>query len=600
MDLFLSHVEEDSLVVKELRDALEAEGYSTWDYKKDARPVIDHQTQTRQAITEAAAFVLLISPHSLDQPQHVRREVLRAAQLDKPFVPLLLDVPYAEFAAREPTWEDALAGAVAISIPPEGPACVVSAIVESLRRLGIQPSIPTLVCEERLLRATAGEGARDSQAASDIALRYFDRDFLIAMELADALEAEGYSTWYYERDFLRGRGPVASGLDRPDEPRSDVMGEAAAAVKLADLLIHDALRGAATEIHVEPTESEVRIRFRLDGVLTEVMRTPKRVHAGLLSRLKLMANRSLADDAGLPGSRSEVERTSLHITTQPTEYGEQAVVLISDRVAVHAALSQATALLILFRRDASGSPQVPLEGRGESLGWKPLLLVHVGGGEPVVETDPLWSLVPKGSVILEMPEGVSRPFLTALVGTLQGWGLQPRGPRLRIQLVLGDITDQKVDAIVNAANPSLMGGAGVDGAIHHKGGPQILQECKQLRRERYPEGLPTGEAVATTGGRLPASWVIHTVGPVYSNSEECPRLLASCHGNALRVADELGAKSVAFPAISTGAFGYPVELAAPIAIRAVKEARTRVELVRFVAFDRAAYAAFERGLRAAP
>ena len=113
VDLFLSHVEEDSFFVKELGEALEAEGYSTWDYKKDARPVVDHRTQTRDAIEEAAAFVLFVSPRTLDQPQHVRREVVRAAQLDKPFIPLLLDVPYEEFSEREPTWEDAIAGAVA-------------------------------------------------------------------------------------------------------------------------------------------------------------------------------------------------------------------------------------------------------------------------------------------------------------------------------------------------------------------------------------------------------------------------------------------------------------------------------------------------------
>jgi len=169
---------------------------------------------------------------------------------------------------------------------------------------------------------------------------------------------------------------------------------------------------------------------------------------------------------------------------------------------------------------------------------------------------------------------------------------------MRIELVRGDITDQKVDAIVNAANSMLLGGGGVDGAIHRKGGPQILQECKQLRLERYPDGLPTGAAVATTGGRLPATWVIHTVGPVFSASADPAGELAACHRNALRVADEVGARSVAFPAISTGAFGYPPEKAAPVAVRAVRDAPTKVELVRFVVFDRSAYQVFERELQA--
>jgi O-acetyl-ADP-ribose deacetylase (regulator of RNase III) len=165
-----------------------------------------------------------------------------------------------------------------------------------------------------------------------------------------------------------------------------------------------------------------------------------------------------------------------------------------------------------------------------------------------------------------------------------------------IHLVQGDITAQAVDAIVNAANSSLMGGGGVDGAIHRRGGPAILEECRRIRRERYPAGLPTGQAVATTGGHLPARWVIHTVGPVYSASEDRSRLLASCHVEALRIADELGARSVAFPAISTGVYGYPLGEAAPVAIAAVKSARTTVEDVRFVLFDTEAYSAFERAL----
>jgi O-acetyl-ADP-ribose deacetylase len=156
---------------------------------------------------------------------------------------------------------------------------------------------------------------------------------------------------------------------------------------------------------------------------------------------------------------------------------------------------------------------------------------------------------------------------------------------MRIEAVQGDITDQAVDAIVNAANSSLMGGGGVDGAIHRRGGPEILAECRAIRAEQYPDGLPTGQAVPTPAGELPARWVIHTVGPVYSASEDRSALLASCHTEALRVADELGARSVAFPAISTGVFGYPVEQAARAAVAAVRAADTDVELVRFVLFD---------------
>jgi len=167
-----------------------------------------------------------------------------------------------------------------------------------------------------------------------------------------------------------------------------------------------------------------------------------------------------------------------------------------------------------------------------------------------------------------------------------------------IALVRGDITQQEVDAIVNAANSSLMGGGGVDGAIHRMGGPDILEECRRIRAERYPDGLPTGQAVATAAGRLPARWVIHTVGPVYAKSADRSEDLASCHRESLRVADEVGARTVAFPAISTGVYGYPLELAAPIAIRTVMDAETNVELVRFVLFDESAYRAFERALAA--
>ena len=164
----------------------------------------------------------------------------------------------------------------------------------------------------------------------------------------------------------------------------------------------------------------------------------------------------------------------------------------------------------------------------------------------------------------------------------------------RITLVQGDITEQVVDAVVNAANSKLLGSGGVDGAIHRRGGPAILEECRRIRAERFPDGLPPGRAVPTTAGDLPARWVIHTVGPVYAKSEDRSGLLASCHTESLRVADELGAGTVAFPAISTGIYGYPIEEAATVAVGAVRTADTAVEEVRFVLFDHQAYEAFVR------
>ena len=166
----------------------------------------------------------------------------------------------------------------------------------------------------------------------------------------------------------------------------------------------------------------------------------------------------------------------------------------------------------------------------------------------------------------------------------------------KITLEQGDITEQDVDAIVNAANSSLMGGGGVDGAIHRKGGREILLECQKLRSTTLEQGLPPGKAVSTTGGNLKAKWVIHTVGPVFNKNEDRSRILASCHTESLRVADELGARKVAFPAISTGVYGYPLEKAAPVAIKAVRSAPTSVEEVRFVLFDGSAYEAFEKAL----
>ncbi|BDD75976.1 O-acetyl-ADP-ribose deacetylase [Streptomyces violaceoruber] len=161
-----------------------------------------------------------------------------------------------------------------------------------------------------------------------------------------------------------------------------------------------------------------------------------------------------------------------------------------------------------------------------------------------------------------------------------------------ITLVQGDITRQSADAIVNAANSSLLGGGGVDGAIHRRGGPAILAECRRLRAGHLGKGLPTGRAVATTAGDLDARWVIHTVGPVWSATEDRSGLLASCYRESLRTADELGARTVAFPAISTGVYRWPMDDAARIAVETVATSGTSVTEVRFVLFDARAYEAF--------
>ncbi|WP_026414826.1 O-acetyl-ADP-ribose deacetylase [Actinomadura oligospora] len=169
---------------------------------------------------------------------------------------------------------------------------------------------------------------------------------------------------------------------------------------------------------------------------------------------------------------------------------------------------------------------------------------------------------------------------------------------MKITLVRGDITAQRVDAVVNAANSSLLGGGGVDGAIHRRGGPEILEACRKLRASHYGGGLPTGQAVATTAGHLPARWVIHTVGPVYSVSEDRSALLASCFRESLRTADELGVSSIAFPAVSAGIYGWPVDDAARIAVNTVASTPSTVEDVRFVLFTEEAYTAFEQALKA--
>jgi O-acetyl-ADP-ribose deacetylase len=162
----------------------------------------------------------------------------------------------------------------------------------------------------------------------------------------------------------------------------------------------------------------------------------------------------------------------------------------------------------------------------------------------------------------------------------------------QLTVVRGDITEQRVDAVVNAANSSLLGGGGVDGAIHRKGGPDILAECRELRASGFGKGLPTGQAVATTAGRLPARSVIHTVGPFWQDGEDRSELLASCYRESLRVADELGAATVAFPAISTGVYRWPMDDGARIAVKTVRETATSVAEVRFVLYDDAALAAF--------
>ncbi|MGN6425977.1 MAG: O-acetyl-ADP-ribose deacetylase [Leifsonia sp.] len=165
-----------------------------------------------------------------------------------------------------------------------------------------------------------------------------------------------------------------------------------------------------------------------------------------------------------------------------------------------------------------------------------------------------------------------------------------------IEIVRGDITEQSVDAIVNAANSSLLGGGGVDGAIHRRGGPAILEACRELRATTLPDGLPTGQAVATTAGELDARWVIHTVGPVYAKHEDRTPLLQNAYRSSLRVARELGAATVAVPAVSAGIYGWPMDDAARIAVSTVRAVLSSgvgsVELVRFVLFNDEALRAF--------
>lgn len=164
---------------------------------------------------------------------------------------------------------------------------------------------------------------------------------------------------------------------------------------------------------------------------------------------------------------------------------------------------------------------------------------------------------------------------------------------MRVEVFEGDITEQDVDAIVNAANSTLLGGGGVDGAIHRAAGPELVAYCRGLN------GCPPGQAKSSLGFALPASWVIHTVGPIWHGGDRGEAdVLASCYRNSLAVADELGARTVAFPAISTGVYGYPADAAAQIAVRTVRAAATQVELVRFMCFDARCRSAYDAALSA--
>jgi O-acetyl-ADP-ribose deacetylase (regulator of RNase III) len=156
---------------------------------------------------------------------------------------------------------------------------------------------------------------------------------------------------------------------------------------------------------------------------------------------------------------------------------------------------------------------------------------------------------------------------------------------MRVTVVRGDITREDVDAVVNAANSRMRGGGGVDGAIHRAGGPAILEDCIA----RFPDGLPTGRAGWTTGGNLPARWVIHVVGPNFTAGQRDRSLLTSCYANALRVADELGARTVAFPLVSAGIYGWPLDDAVDAAVETLRTTPTAVEEARIVAFSEATY-----------
>jgi len=178
--------------------------------------------------------------------------------------------------------------------------------------------------------------------------------------------------------------------------------------------------------------------------------------------------------------------------------------------------------------------------------------------------------------------------------SMEGHAHHGSGGNRILELVIGDITEETTDAIVNAANSSLLGGGGVDGAIHRAAGPELLAECKKIRAQRGP--LPAGQAVGTPGGRLKAKYVIHTVGPVWQGGEfNEPQILESCYSHSIEEAVRLGCTSVSFPSVATGAFGYPLHDAARIALRTVAEALcqpSRISAVRFVLFDQRSYKAY--------
>jgi O-acetyl-ADP-ribose deacetylase len=174
--------------------------------------------------------------------------------------------------------------------------------------------------------------------------------------------------------------------------------------------------------------------------------------------------------------------------------------------------------------------------------------------------------------------------------------------KTELTLMVGDITKQKTDAIVNAANSSLMGGGGVDGAIHRAGGPKILEECMKIREKQG--GCDTGEAVITTGGNLPAKYVIHTVGPIWGggNRKE-PELLANCYKNSLKLAVENDIKTISFPSISTGAYGYPIDQAATVALKAIIDFLKKddsIDEVVFTLFNDTTYKSYENALKSIP
>ena len=187
--------------------------------------------------------------------------------------------------------------------------------------------------------------------------------------------------------------------------------------------------------------------------------------------------------------------------------------------------------------------------------------------------------------VLLLSVGADLPWLT-------GYEAMPlERLTMRLELVSGDITDQYVDAIVNAANSSLLGGGGVDGAIHARGGPAILAECRELRATIYPNGLPVGAAVASTAGDLPARWVIHTVGPIHGRGDAAQ--LRDCYASCLAVAAELGAESIAFPLISAGAYGWPQEDAVRQAVTVIRAAQNS-GVARLVLWKAAALRAAQR------